>query len=59
MDKKRAKEIAASSIMAQVTYKGTPVYIENVNETNGTAYIRNLHQPDYKQEVLLTNLIEH
>ena len=39
MDTKRAKEIASSPIMANVTYNGTPIYIESVNENKGTAKV--------------------
>lgn len=58
MDKTRAKEIASSPIMANVTYNGTPIYIESVNDTRGTANIYPLNQPKNSQEVSLTNLIE-
>lgn len=59
MDRGRAKEIAASSVMANVTYNGNQVYIENVNDKNGTASIHLLNQPHNRQEVPLTSLIEH
>lgn len=59
MDKVRAKEIASSPIMANVTYSGTPIYIESVNDSNGTAKIHPLNQPQNSQEVPLTNLMEH
>ncbi len=59
MDKRRAKEIAASPVMANVTYNGTPVYIENVDDNNGIANIHPLNQPGNRQEVALTSLIEH
>ncbi|KUO77495.1 MAG: hypothetical protein APF77_02915 [Clostridia bacterium BRH_c25] len=59
MDKRRAKDIAASPVMTSVTYNGTPVYIENVNETNGTANVHPLNQPKNRQEVPLTSLVEH
>lgn len=58
MDAKRARDIASSPTMINVTYNGTPVYIESVNENSGTANIHNLNQPDSKQQVPLTNLKE-
>lgn len=59
MDRKRAKEITASPVMANVTYNGTPIYIEKVNNNNETANIYPLNHPKDKQEVSLTSLIEH
>lgn len=59
MDKRRAKEIASSPVMANVTYNGTQIYIEGVNDKNGTAYIHPLNQPHNRQEVPLTSLTEH
>lgn len=59
MDKQRAKEIASSTMMANVTYNGAPVYIENVNDREGTAYIHPLNDPLNKQKVSVTSLIEH
>ncbi len=58
MDIQRAREIATSSVMANVTYNGTRVYIESVNENSGTAFIHPLHQPEKRQEVPLKSLIE-
>lgn len=59
MDKRRAKEIAASSDMVNVTYNGDPIYIESVNDTKNSATIHFLHDPQKKQEVSLASLIEH
>jgi small acid-soluble spore protein H (minor) len=59
LDKKRAKEIASSPIMAKVTNNGAPVYIENVNENTGWVSIHYLNQPDRKEEVPAADLIEH
>lgn len=59
MDERRANDIASSPIMANVTYDGMQVFIENVNENNGTANIHTLNHPKYRQEVPLTSLIEH
>jgi small acid-soluble spore protein H (minor) len=58
MDQKRARDIASSPTMINVTYDGTPIYIESVNEGNNTANIHTLNQPNSKQQVLLTNLKE-
>lgn len=58
MNNQRAKEIASSSIMANVTYNGSQIYIESVNETNNTASIHFLNQPENRQEVSLNSLIE-
>ena len=59
MNKQRAQEIAASSILANVTYNEVPIYIQNVNENNETARIYPLNEPENEQNVPLTNLIEH
>lgn len=59
MDKKRAKEIASSLEMANVTYNDTQIYIEDVYENKGTASIHSLNQPEKSQEVSLSSLKEH
>ena len=59
MNKQRAQEIAASPILANVTYNEVPIYIQNVNENNETARIYPLNEPENEQNVPLTNLIEH
>jgi small acid-soluble spore protein H (minor) len=59
MDKKRAKEIASSPVMANVTYNGTPIYIESVNNNKETANIHPLDKPNNIQEVPLDSLLEH
>ncbi|WP_297424993.1 H-type small acid-soluble spore protein [Clostridium sp.] len=58
MNKQRANEIASSPIMANVTYNGTPIYIESVNENAGTAQIHFLNQPKNSKEVSLSSLQE-
>ena len=58
MDKRRAKEIASSPVMINVTHNGMPIYIENIDENSGTANIYPINQPNNKQEVSITNLIE-
>lgn len=59
MDKKRAKEISRSPEMMDVTYNGQSIYIESVNEKRGTASVYPLNQPQKKQDVNLTELIEN
>jgi len=58
MDKRRAKEIAASPDMINVTFNGEPIYIQSVNEKNETANIYPLDQQEKKQEVSLASLKE-
>lgn len=59
MNSQRAMEIAASPVMANVTYNGVPIYIQHVDENNETARIYPLSQPEDEQEVPLNGLIEH
>jgi small acid-soluble spore protein H (minor) len=59
MNKQRAQEIAASPVMANVTFQGTPIYIQHVDEKNETARIYPLDQPENEQEVPLGSLMEH
>lgn len=59
MNTQRAQEIAASPVMANVTYNGVPIYIQNVDENNETARIYPLSEPQNEQEIPLSNLIEH
>ncbi|GEN34493.1 MULTISPECIES: small acid-soluble spore protein H [Aneurinibacillus] len=59
MNTQRAKEIAASPVMANVTYQGVPIYIQHVDENNETARIYPLDQPGNEQTVSLNSLIEH
>lgn len=59
MNKQRAKEIAESAEMANVTYNGVPIYIQHVDEDHGMARIFPLDEPQKEHEVLLTNLKEH
>ncbi len=59
MNKQRATEIAASSVMANVSHEGVPIYIQHVDEANETARIYPLDQPENEQEVPLNNLVEH
>ncbi|MGG2025990.1 small acid-soluble spore protein H [Gottfriedia sp. S16(2024)] len=59
MNKQRAQEIASSAEMANVTYNGVPIYIQHVDETNETARIYPLGQPDREEEVSINSLSEH
>lgn len=56
MDTQRAQEIAFSPNMENVLYNGEPVYIEHVDQKNGTATIHPLNNPDSKQSVAVTSL---
>lgn len=58
MDTQRAQEIANSSAMAHVTYNGSRIYIEHVDQQNGTATIHPLDQPTNKQSVSVASLME-
>ncbi|MCM3676564.1 MULTISPECIES: small acid-soluble spore protein H [Peribacillus] len=58
MNIQRAQEIAASPVMANVTYNEVPIYIQNVDENNETARIYPLDEPKNEQEVPLSNLKE-
>lgn len=57
MDAKRARDIAASPIMANVTHNGIPVYIESILDDT-TAFVHPLNQPGNRQRASLTHLIE-
>jgi small acid-soluble spore protein H (minor) len=58
MEVYRAQEIADSRSMVNVTYNGTPVYIEHVDQNNGKATIHPLDEPTNKQSVSVTDLSE-
>lgn len=59
MNAQRAQEIASSTIMANVIYNGQLIYIEHVDEQNGTATIHPLDERNNKQSVSVTSLKEH
>lgn len=59
MDLTRAKEIVSSPVMVNVTHQSDPVYMEKVNDTNQTCMVHYLHDPDKKETVALSSLIEH
>jgi small acid-soluble spore protein H (minor) len=59
MNAQRAQEIASSPIMANVTYNGERIYIEHVDQQNRTATIHPLDEPNNKQSVSVSDLMEH
>lgn len=58
MDTQRAQEISNSQTMANVTYNGVQIYIEHVDQQNGTATIHPLTEPTSKQSVPVERLME-
>ncbi|MEH7106226.1 MULTISPECIES: H-type small acid-soluble spore protein [Bacillaceae] len=54
----RAKEILESADMINVTYEGTPVIIQHVDESTKMARIYTKKEPDHEQDVPVLNLIE-
>jgi small acid-soluble spore protein H (minor) len=54
----RAREILESMDMVNVTYDGTPVIIQNVDEKTKMARIYSRTQPDVEHDVPVLNLIE-
>jgi small acid-soluble spore protein H (minor) len=59
MNYKRAKEIIASEVMADVTYKGSNVYLESADEVNNTVRLHFVDTPQTKLDIPVANLIEH
>ncbi|PEA55095.1 hypothetical protein CON64_09440 [Bacillus pseudomycoides] len=59
MNTQRAKETVASSVMANVTYNGIQIYIQNVDENNETTRIYPLNELNNEQEIPLSSLIEY
>lgn len=59
MNAHRAQEIASSTNMMNVTYNGTRMYIEHVDEQQGTATVHPLDEPTNKQSISVTSLEEH
>jgi small acid-soluble spore protein H (minor) len=55
----RAQEIVESPVMANVTYQGTQVYIQNIDEGTEIARIYPLGNPESEQSVPLSDLEEH
>jgi small acid-soluble spore protein H (minor) len=58
MNIQRAKEIAASAEMANVTYDGTQVYIQHVDEQTESVRVYPLGQPEQEQSVPVNSLNE-
>lgn len=58
MDAKRAREIAASPVMADVMYNGVPIYIDSIKNDNATAVVYPLGNPSNRQNVSISNLVE-
>lgn len=58
MNSERAKEIAESPVMAHVTYKGSRIYIQNVDEESACARIYALDNPEDEKDVQLSDLKE-
>ncbi len=54
----RAKEIAESVDMINVTYDGNPVIIQHVDEATKMARIYSRKDPENEQDVPVLNLIE-
>jgi small acid-soluble spore protein H (minor) len=59
MNIQRAQNIAGSPVMANVTYNGVQIYIQNVDENNNTAKIYPLEDPQKEQEVAISSLEEN
>ncbi|MFP3918843.1 small acid-soluble spore protein H [Lysinibacillus telephonicus] len=59
MNVQRAQEIAESPTLANVTFNGVRVYIQNVDENKGTARIFPIDDTENEQEVALSDLREH
>ena len=59
MDNQRAKEIISSPNMMDVTYNGTKVYMESLNESSHSCIIHFLNQPVTKLNVPLSDLKEN
>lgn len=58
MDSQRAQEISFSPKMINVMYNGKSIYIEHVDQQNGTATVHPLDEPTNKQTVSVNDLIE-
>lgn len=59
MDTRRAEEIVSSPVMVDVTYNGSKVYMEKVNQMRNSCVIHYLDSPDKKLNVPVSNLVEH
>jgi small acid-soluble spore protein H (minor) len=54
----RAKEILESADIINVSYEGTPVIIQHVDETTKMARIYSRQDPENEKDVPVLNLIE-
>ncbi|WML50472.1 H-type small acid-soluble spore protein [Neobacillus sp. PS3-34] len=54
----RAKEISESADMIRVTYEGTPVIIQHVDEQTKLARVFSKENPEEERDVPVLNLIE-
>ena len=59
MNTQRAKEIATSPVMANVTLNEVPVYIQHVDEETNMARVYPLDDPDQEESVPVDSLLEH
>ncbi|MFD1738154.1 small acid-soluble spore protein H [Bacillus salitolerans] len=58
MNVQRAKEIAGSPVMANVSFNGSNIYIQHVDPETETARIFPLDQPEHEQTVSVQELRE-
>lgn len=58
MDIHRAMEIIQSSVMTNVSYRGIPVYIKEINANNQTAIVFPMDEMDHEQMVELSGLLD-
>lgn len=58
MDAKRAQEILSLNAMVDVTYNGTKVYIEHVDQSEGLATVHPMDNPEIKHSVSVDELYE-
>lgn len=58
MNVNRAKEIASMGEMVNVQYEGESIYIQSVNEEQGTARIFPLNNPQAEKNVPVDGLLE-
>lgn len=59
MNEQRAKEISQSPVMANVTYKSIPIYIQHVDEDRKTARIFHLDDPQHEYDIEVSSLREN
>ncbi|EJW15230.1 H-type small acid-soluble spore protein [Paenibacillus alvei] len=59
MNAQRARQIANSPKLANVTYNGRQIYIQHVDADSQTARVFPIDAPEEEQNVPLSQLIEH